>query len=132
MTNNFTQAWDEVNSNHSRKMFSTMDSKYWIESGVKIEKKFGKITIDVGLLPGDAFSKPNTFQTATFEKYGWDAGVSHVNMDYFRSLVDICEKRERNATNDKDREKAHAKFLSHTETHNEFRNKYYKMLFPQE
>ena len=132
MKQNLDELWGEVKSLHSRGMYSTMSSEYWIEQGVIIEKHLNKVELKVCLHPGDNFTEPTHVQDSVFKEFGWDAGVCKVNMDYLKGVVDMSIKRSENATNEDDIDRALAKAHKNELSYQEFRIKFEKILQEQE
>lgn len=123
--NIFLKAWEEVKANHSRSMFKTMDTEYWIESGVKIEMDvLGTVHVHVCLNPGDKFSTPSLHESLVFEESGWESGINIVNVNFFDKLVRLCEARSRRAKTDKDRMKADNKVREYKAKSRDFKIKY--------
>ena len=125
MNTDLTRAWDDVQAKYGSQLFSTMESKFWIDSGVRIEKfNHGAIVLKVCLEHGDNFTDLTQAQSYIFEDYGWEPGVMRVNIDFFESLVDIAENKVLSSKTYEEREKAMNRVWKYRKIRKEFSTKY--------
>jgi hypothetical protein len=129
MNTDLTRAWDDVQAKYGSQLFSTMESKFWIDSGVRIERfNNGHIELKVCLEHGDNFTDLTQAQAYVFEDHGWESGVMRVNMDFFESLLRIAENKVLSSKIDEEREKAMRRVVKYEKTRKEFSTKYEESL----
>jgi hypothetical protein len=90
------KAWNDVASYYSLYWTGPDDnpkSKWYLDKGVKIERfeDDGRVEIHDVMTQGDKFRKINEEQLEYFEKYGWEAGCTKVNIDHIEHSIGWLE-----------------------------------------
>jgi hypothetical protein len=75
--------WDSICSDEYNRVFRTLNSSWYIDKGVKIEKfdKDGRIEISNTMVQSDFHEPLTNNQMYYFEKFGWNAGCTVVMID---------------------------------------------------
>lgn len=75
--------WEYISSKHNDQIYRTLNSSWYIDKGVKIERfdKDGKIEIMNTMVQSDFHEPISSNQEFYFDKYGWDAGCTSVQID---------------------------------------------------
>jgi hypothetical protein len=86
------KAWEDISSNEWNRTFRTLESDWFIDHGVKIEKfDDGRIVV-LNTMTASDFHEPITpDQQHLFDNAGWLAGCYKVNVDSCTNKMNIIE-----------------------------------------
>ena len=97
------KAWDQISSNEDNRIFTTLNSSWYIDHGVKIERfdDDGKIEVMNTMTSSDFHEPVSSEQMHFFENVGWEAGCYKVNIDtldrranFYQHLLYLSENEE--------------------------------------
>ena len=82
------KVWDRIASDPENRIFRTLDSSWFIDNGVKIERfdKDGSVRIMNTMTASDFYEPITSEQSLFFENIGWEAGCLKVN-------IDVCDRK---------------------------------------
>lgn len=81
------KAWDDIESDQWKSTYRTLDSTWYLDHGVKIERfDNGHIEIYNTMTACDFYEKVSEVQRHFFNTAGWEAGCYNV-------MVDTCDKK---------------------------------------
>jgi len=87
------KAWEDIERELRSKLYSTSYSKYWIGSGVKIEKmNTGEIIITDFLCHGDDCERVLGRDLDPFLEHGWEVGVRMVRIKHLNKDLNAQKK----------------------------------------
>ena len=92
-------------------MYTTENSLYYIDKGVRIERlnKSGDILVQNTMINPEKFVKVTLEQYIVFENLGWEPGILKVNIDYIDSkLIKVNQQMKTAINNDYPIENIHA------------------------
>jgi len=82
------KVWDKIASDPENRIFRTLDSSWFIDNGVKIERfdKDGSVRIMNTMTASDFYEPITSEQSLFFNNIGWEAGCLKVN-------IDVCDRK---------------------------------------
>ncbi len=82
------KVWDRIASDPENRIFRTLDSSWFIDNGVKIERfdKDGSVRIMNTMTASDFYEPITSEQSLFFENIGWEAGCLKAN-------IDVCDRK---------------------------------------
>ena len=105
------KAWNDLISDKYVTMYTTENSLYYIDKGVRIERlnKSGDILVQNTMINPEKFVKVTLEQYIVFENLGWEPGILKVNIDYIDSkLIKVNQQMKTAINNDYPIENIHA------------------------
>lgn len=105
------KAWNDLISDKYVTMYTTENSLYYIDKGVRIERlnKSGDIIVQNTMINPEKFVKVTLEQYIVFENLGWEPGILKVNIDYIDSkLIKVNHQMKTALNNDYPIENIHA------------------------
>ena len=83
------KAWNDLISDKYVTMYTTENSLYYIDKGVRIERmtKSGDIIVQNTMVNPEKFVMVTPQQYEVFENLGWEPGILKVNIDYIDSKL---------------------------------------------
>jgi hypothetical protein len=83
------RAWNDLISDKYVTMYTTENSLYYIDKGVRIERmnKTGDIIVQNTMTNPEKFVMVTPQQYEVFENLGWEPGILRVNIDYIDSKL---------------------------------------------
>ncbi len=91
------KVWERIASDPENRIFRTLDSSWFIDNGVKIERfdKDGSVRIMNTMTASDFYEPITSEQSLFFNNIGWEAGCLKVNIDVCDrklGIIDMSEK----------------------------------------
>jgi len=82
------KVWERIASDPENRIFRTLDSSWFIDNGVKIERfdKDGSVRIMNTMTASDFYEPITSEQSLFFNNIGWEAGCLKVN-------IDVCDRK---------------------------------------
>ena len=105
------KAWNDLISDKYVTMYTTENSLYYIDKGVRIERlnKSGDILVQNTMINPEKFVEVTLEQYIVFENLGWEPGILKVNIDYIDSkLIKVNQQMKTAINNDYPIENIHA------------------------
>lgn len=105
------RAWNDLISDKYVTMYTTENSLYYIDKGVRIERlnKSGDIIVQNTMINPEKFVMVTPQQYEVFENLGWEPGILRVNIDYIDSkLLKVNYQMKLALNNEEPIEKIHA------------------------
>jgi len=88
------KAWTDLVTDPELRMYTTSDSKYWIDKGIRIEKlRNGYVEVKVALSAGDTFTPPTEEERDMFTYNGWECGCALVAMNDYKNKLKYSQAK---------------------------------------
>lgn len=88
------KAWSDLVTDPEIRMYTTTNSEYWLDKGIRIEKlRNGDIEVKVALSAGDTFTPPTKQEMEMFTYNGWECGCALVAMNDYKNKLKYSQAK---------------------------------------